>query len=273
MGSRRVRALFVAAFFSCGIAVLPLSGQADPATAPPAPYQVGERLTYELSWGIVSAGTAVLEIAERQQFNGRPVVKALHTARSNEFVSVFYPVNNRVETLLDEATHIPHHLLFHRREGKRKNDLDARYDQVAHKATVTKDGVTDILDIPPQAQDTLSIIYFFRTLPAIAVGSSTVVDVHHDKKNYRLELRVEGTETIRGPLGEFDAIRILAVMPFKGLFMNEGNIRVWVTNDAARVPVLMEAKVIVGSVTATLTGAEGVTLAAKPMGTEGRARD
>jgi hypothetical protein len=37
-----------------------------------------------------------------------------------------------------------------------------------------------------------------------------------------------------------------------------------VTNDAARVPVLMKAKVVIGSVTATLTGAEGVTLTAKP---------
>jgi len=243
-----------------------MSGQGNPvpATVPPSPYQVGERLTYDLSWGIVSAGTAVLEVAERQAFAGRPVVKALHTARSNEFLSVFYPVSNRVETLLDEAAHIPHHLLFQRREGKRKNDIEVRYDQAAHKATVTKDGVTETLDIPPQAQDTLSIIYFFRTLPAIAVGASTFVDVHHDKKNYRLELRVEGIEKIRGPLGECDTIRILAIMPFKGLFMNEGNIRVWVTNDAARVPVLMKAKVIIGSVTATLTGATGVTLAAKP---------
>jgi len=262
----RVRALFVVALLSCGIAAWLTwpSSVALGAVLTPAPYQVGERLRYELSWGIVIAGTAVLEIAERQTLAGRPVFKALHTARSNDFVSVFYPVNNRVETLLDEETHVPHRLLFHRREGKRKNDIEVHFDQVAHKATVTKDGATETLDIPPQAQDTLSIIYFFRTLPSIAVGSSTFVDVHHDKKNYRLELRIEGTERLKGPLGEFDTIRILAIMPFKGLFMNEGNIRVWVTNDAARVPVLMKAKVIIGSVTATLTGAEGVTLTAKP---------
>jgi hypothetical protein len=246
------------------MAVLPVSGRADPSKLPLAPYKVGERLSYELSWGIVSAGTAALEIAARQTLAGRPVFKALHTARSNDFVSVFYPVNNRVEILLDEENHTPYRLVFNRREGKRKNDIEVLYDQTAHKATVTKDGATETLDIPPHAQDTLSIIYFFRTLPSIAVGSSTFVDVHHDKKNYRLELRVEGTEKVRGPLGEFDAIRILAIMPFKGLFLNEGNIRVWVTNDAARVPVLMKAKVVIGSVTATLSSAAGVTLTARP---------
>jgi hypothetical protein len=53
-------------------------------------------------------------------------------------------------------------------------------------------------------------------------------------------------------------------MPFKGLFLNEGNIRVWVTNDAARIPVLMKSKVLIGSVTAALTKVEGVTLTAGP---------
>lgn len=241
-----------------------MPGRADLPKVFPAPYKVGERLNYELSWGIVSAGTGVLEIAERQTLAGRPVFKAVHTARSNDFVSVFYPVNNRVETVLDEETHIPYRLVFNRREGKRKNDIDVLYDQTAHKATVTKDGSTETLDIPPYAQDTLSILYFFRTLPSLAIGASTFVDVHHDKKNYRLELRVEGTEKIRGPLGEFDTVRILAIMPFKGLFLNEGNIRVWVTNDAARVPVLMKAKVVIGSVTATLSSATGVTLTPRP---------
>ncbi len=258
------RLLLVVAF-TTGLIVVAAPREAHPSHAPGTDhFTVGERLTYALSWGIVSAGTAVFEVAERQALRGRAVVKVIHTARSNDFVSVFYPVNNRVETLLDEEARYPHRLFFKRREGKRKNDFEVQFDQAAHRATVTKDGNTETLDIPAQAQDTLSILYFFRTLPSITIGSSTFVDVHHDKKNYRLELRIEGTERLKGPLGEFDTIRILAVMPFKGLFLNEGNIRVWVTNDAARIPVYMRAKVIIGSVSATLVSIEGATLTARP---------
>ena len=227
-------------------------------------FKVGERLTYGLSWGIVSAGTATFEIAERQTLDGRSVIKVVHTAKSNDFISAFYPVNNRVETLLDEEATYPHRLLFKRREGKRKNDIEVIFDQAAHRATVTKDGNTETMEVPPEVQDTLSVLYFFRAFRSVDVGSSTIIHVNHDKKNYRLELRVEGTERLRGPLGEFDTVRILAIMPFKGLFLNEGNIRVWVTNDPARVPVLMKAKVIIGSVSATLNAVEGVTLAARP---------
>jgi hypothetical protein len=38
---------------------------------------------------------------------------------------------------------------------------------------------------------------------------------------------------------------VLVVMPFQGIFLNRGNIRVWFTNDDRRIPVRMKAKVII----------------------------
>src|SRR5437867_7553592 len=93
-----------------------------------------------------------MEVAERQTLEGRPVVKLIHTARSNEFISAFYPVNNRVESLLDEEAGYPHHLLFKRREGRRKNDIEVVFDQTAHRATVTKDGTTETMEVPPESR-------------------------------------------------------------------------------------------------------------------------
>jgi hypothetical protein len=246
------------------IALSSSSSVADTASPPGrVPFPVGERLTYSLSWGKIAAGTAVLEVAARQNLGERPVLQLLHTARSNEFISVFYPVNNRVESLVDEELMLPYRLIFNRREGRRKNDTLVNFDQAAHRVVVTKDGKTETAEVPPQVQDTLSCLYFFRTLLNSKIGASTGIDVYHDKKNYHLDLRVEGTERVKVPTGEFDTIRVLAVMPFRGLFLNEGNIRVWFTNDAARVPVLMRAKVVIGSISASLTSLEGAHLSAR----------
>ena len=242
---------------------LPGSSLADSAGVGQSHYRIGERLTYVLSWGHISAGTAVLEVVGRQSLSGRTVLKLLHTARSNDFVSVFYPVNNRVESFLDEEAMLPARLSFKRREGKRKNDTEVVFDQIAHLATVTRDGLTETLAIPPHVQDALSCIYFFRYLPLKAVGDTVGMEVHHDKKNYHLELRVEGFERMQSPLGEVETIRVLAIMPFRGLFLNEGNIRVWFTNDVARVPILMRAKVVIGSISATLTALERTALTAR----------
>jgi len=68
---------------------------------------------------------------------------------------------------------------------------------------------------------------------------------------------------MESPFGEVETIRVLAIMPFRGLFLNEGNIRVWFTNDAARIPILMQAKVVIGSISATLASLEGTALAAR----------
>jgi hypothetical protein len=88
------------------------------------------------------------------------------------------------------------------------------------------------------------------------------MNVYHDKKNRPVEVRVEGIETIESRWGDMETARVLVIMPFHGLFMNQGNIRVWLTTDERRIPVRMKAKVILGSIVADLVdGVSGVGLA------------
>ena len=108
------------------------------------------------------------------------------------------------------------------------------------------------MEIPAYTHDALSCLYYLRQMPTLLPGKSVFVTIHHDKKNYEVEVQVEAIETISGPWGNVEVIRLLAVMPFRGIFLNEGNIRLWLTNDFRRVPVKMKARVIVGSVEAVL---------------------
>src|SRR5438552_8872872 len=121
-----------------------------------------------------------MEVAERQTFSVRSVLKLLDTARANNFVSVFYPVNNRVDSLLDEDGIYSQRLMFNRREGRRKNNIEILYDQIQHRAIVTKDGNTETLEVHARVQDKLSALYFFRTPPRTALQTSTTVGVHPD---------------------------------------------------------------------------------------------
>jgi hypothetical protein len=225
--------------------------------APSPPFAAGERFTYALSWLSLRAGTAVMEVREPPPTEGPPALELVTTARSSPFVSKFYPVDNRVQSLVDAKTLAPRRLLFRRREGKRKNDFDVTFRREEGVAVSIKDGVKETIPIPPDIHDAISCLYYVRSLPVLRPGSSTVLTVHHDKKNYRLEVRVEEVERIKGPWGEAEAIRVLAVMPFQGIFLNQGNIRVWLTNDDRHVPLRMKAKVVIGSVVADLIAGYG----------------
>lgn len=221
-------------------------------SAPALPFAAGERFTYALSWLSMRAGTAVLEVRALPPSEAPPALELQAIAQSSPFVSKFYPVDNRVQSVVDAKTLTPRRLLFRRREGKRKNDFDVTFRREEGVAVSIKDGVKEVVPVPPDIHDAISCLYYVRSLPVLRPGSVTFLNVHHDKKNYRLEVRGEDIERIKGPWGEAETLRVLAVMPFQGIFLNQGNIRVWLTNDDRHVPLRMKAKVVIGSVVADL---------------------
>ena len=227
---------------------------AEPGSSPPParPFQVGEQLTYEISWLNITAGTAVMAVSDAAVDGGRPLAKFITTAQSRPAITTFFPVDNRVESIVDLATLLPEHLTFKRREGKKKEDLEYTFHQNEGTVTVIKGGTTETVEMPPGTQDVISCLYYARSELSLQPGTSLTMNVYHDKKNRKVDVRVEEIETVSGPWGKVETARVLVVMPFQGLFLNQGNIRVWFTNDDRRIPVRMKAKVVIGSIVADL---------------------
>ena len=225
----------------------------DEVQAPASlPFASGERFSYDISWLYLKAGTAVMAVEEAPAVNGHPALRFSTTARSSPVITKFYPVSNHVESIVARDTFLPEHMIFNRREGKRKNDFEYTFHHREGTVTAVKDGKTDELPIPQDAQDAISCLYFVRKSLPLTPGASLGLNVHHDKKNYKLVVRVEALETVEGPWGKAEAARVLVIMPFQGIFLNEGNVRVWFTTDGRRIPVRMKAKVIIGSIVADL---------------------
>ncbi len=99
-------------------------------------------------------------------------------------------------------------------------------------------------------------------------GASLMLNVYHDKKNRQVEVRVENIETLEGAWGKVETAQVLVIMPFKGLFINKGNIRVWFTTDERRIPVRMKAKVIIGPIVADLVSGFPASIGSPIKGTE-----
>ena len=230
------------------------------ASAPAVlPFASGERLSYDVTWLGMRAGIATMIVQEGQGEGGRQQLTFNMTARSSPTVTKFYPVDNRGVSIVDRESFLPRHMTFARREGKRFNDFDYTFRHGEGLVTAVKDGKTDELSIPPDAQDAMSCLYYVRKVLPFVPGASLALTVHHDKKNYTMEVRVEALETVEGVWGKRQTARVVVIMPFQGIFLNEGNIRVWFTTDEHRVPVRMKAKVVVGSIVAELTEGYGAT--------------
>jgi hypothetical protein len=232
------------------------------AEGPGQAVQTGERLTYDISWLNILAGTAVMEVQADGIAGGGSRAKLVTTAQSRPAISKFFPVDNRVESEFDLRTQLPQHMVFHRREGKNKEDIEYTFHHAEGTVTAIRQGTTEILPIPAGTQDLISCLYYVRNQLPLTPGTSLMLNVHHDKKNRQVEVRVENIETLEGAWGKAETAQVLVIMPFKGLFINKGNIRVWFTTDERRIPVRMKAKVIIGSIVADLV--EGFQVAKKP---------
>jgi uncharacterized protein DUF3108 len=226
------------------------AGAGEPSSA--RHFQVGEQFTYEISWLSITAGTAVMAVNGAGMDADRPLAKLNTTAQSSPVITKFFPVDNRVESIVDLTTLLPEHLIFKRREGKKKEDIEYIFHQKEGTVAVVKNGATEIREMQPATQDIISCLYYARSELLLRPGSLLTMNVYHDKKNRKLDVRVEEIEIVSGPWGEVETARVLVIMPFQGLFLNKGNIRVWFTNDDRRIPVRMKAKVVIGSIVADL---------------------
>ena len=101
-------------------------------------------------------------------------------------------------------------------------------------------------------QDALSTLYFVRTQP-LEVGKSFFLNNFIDGRKYRLEVKVLKRETLTVDAGSFECYVVEPITQSVGLFKHEGRLKVWLTDDRLRMPVLMKSKLIIGSIAVELT--------------------
>jgi hypothetical protein len=210
--------------------------------------QPAESFQYGISWASIPVGSATMEITTATPAADQSTLRLMTTAKSNKYLSRFFPVSDRVESTVDAQSLLPLRMVFQRREGNRRDDFHITFDRQEGRAHVIKNGETTIQEIPPDIHDAISCLYYLRRQPSLEKGSSFFLHIHHNKENYQIEARVEGVEAVAGPWGTVSAIRVLVITPSQGIFSNEGNIRVWLTNDRHHIPLMLNAKVTFGSV-------------------------
>ncbi|HSB33358.1 MAG TPA: DUF3108 domain-containing protein [Nitrospirota bacterium] len=219
-------------------------------------FSPGEKLTYEISWSkIVQAGIAVMEVREAMTRENRPAYELVSSTHSTGLVEKFYPVRDTVKSIVDEDLGSVSFSLRSSR-GKRKRERDMLFDRGKGTVRVTANGGSQVYSVPERVQDALSSLYYLRTRSDLIVGKPIVVDVHDSGKTWAVEIQTLGREKITTPAGEFDTVKIITHPRYEGVFMNKGEITIWLTNDARRVPVLMKSTISIGSIVATLTEIE-----------------
>jgi len=231
---------------------VPQPGQHDVLPAVNEPFKPGESLRFSVQYGGISAGAAYLEVQQLSEWKGSPAFTLVARAESNSFVSHFYKVRNRIESVWDQRGRFSWRYLENRREGGNKYHNQITFDPDRHIATY-HNGQT--FPIPPHVQDALSSFYYTR-YQALPIGGSVLFDYHASRKSQPLEVRVLGRDRVSTPAGVFNCVVIEPVLKAGGIFKNKGRLVIWLTDDGRRMPVMMKSKVAIGSISVVLQEAK-----------------
>jgi hypothetical protein len=220
-------------------------------------FKEGEKLTFDVKYGFVTAGIATMQIPKIKRISGRDAYHVNFEVNTVPSFDIFYKVRDRYETYIDVEGIFPWRFEQHIREGKYSRDFSAFFDQRKGKAK-TRDGE---YDIPKYVLDIVSAFYYARTLDYSNLNVDDRIPLQNFYKNkvYDLDVKYLGRETIEVPAGKFDCIIVEPLVKEGGLFKNEGSIIIWLTDDEVKMPVRVKTKVVVGAIDADLTNYEGIS--------------
>ena len=220
-------------------------------------FKVGEKLTFDVKYGFVTAGVAFMEIPKIKKIAKRKAYHIRFRVNSVSSFDPFFKVRDRYETYMDVEGLFPWRFEQHIREGSYSRDFSAFFDQRRNKAKTSK----GTYPIPDNVNDIVSAFYLARTFnyDTLKIGESFHLENFYKDKVYPLDVVYRGKETITVDAGTFDCIMIEPMVVAGGLFKSEGSIIIWLTDDEVKMPVKVKTKVIIGSIDAVLTSYEGVS--------------
>lgn len=219
-------------------------------------FKEGEKLTFDVKYGFVTAGIAVMQIPKIKRISGRDAYNITFTVNTVPTFDSFYKVRDRYETYLDVEGLFPWRFEQHIREGGYSRDFSAFFDHRKGKAK-TSEGE---YEIPLYVNDIVSAFYLARTFDysKLKKGDKIHLENFYKNKVYPLDVIYHGKERVKVTAGTFDCIIVEPLVTEGGLFKSEGTILVWLTDDDLKVPVKVKTKIIIGSIDAELTQYEGL---------------
>jgi hypothetical protein len=245
--------------FVCVISLFPtgiaLGQDEEYRTVQQYTFGVGETMEYTINYGVISAGVAKIYVDSYVLAGDRVCYRLVSEARTRKFFDVFFKVRDRVESWMDVEGLFSWRFEKQLNEGKYHDHKVVTYDYENGRATLIDDGEpTDTTGMDEVMQDALSSLFWARLL-TFKTDTTLTVETLDVRKVYQVKVVVLGIDTVETPAGSFRCYKVEPHLEGGGIFKKDpgGRIWLWFTDDALKIPVMMQTKVFFGHVSARLT--------------------
>jgi hypothetical protein len=233
------------------------------------PFKSGERLHYKVSYNWqfvwVEAGKVTFEVDSLQN-NYPPAYHFKSFGKSLSTYDWLFKVRDNFQSVADAENFKPYWYKRNTREGDywvdNRLDFDYTNNRIIAKTENTHRGITiDTLALNGFVMDLQTAVYYARSLDfnAMKVDEKISFNVIIDGEFYELFVRYRGIEVIENYDGQIYRCHKFSALLVEGTIFKGGeDLSVWVTDDNNHIPILVEAKILVGSVKAYFTKGENI---------------
>jgi hypothetical protein len=235
--------------------------------------RAGESYSYRVSWGPFYGAGEIKLAAANDTTNGLDRLRITTRTSSRGVIRVFFPFDGAGDSFFDQRDGrlLEAHATTQARSDK--TDASILFDYRTAKAVYTdhlKPKRNTTLAVPEgQFSDFITTLIQARQWN-LSPGQSREVHVLFDNEFYHLNITAERIEKISTANGKKSALLLIPRMVGKpkGMFRKGGEVRVWIADDATRLPLRFEVKLQVGTAVALLTAhtepeSASLTLAAR----------
>jgi Protein of unknown function (DUF3108) len=219
------------------------------AAAPPAvsyPFGVGERFDYTAKFGLLSVGTASIQVAEIDTVRGQPAFLFRFSLDGSALVF-------RIQSSLESWTSVQGFRSLRFRQDSKENSRRylREYEIFGDSGYYRQREATATTPTSAEPLDDASFLYFVRTTP-LEVGKSYKFERHFKPELNPILINVLKRETIELPDGT--KVPSLVLNPVVGdkMFAERAEARLWITDDARRIPVQIRSRLPYGTITLRL---------------------
>jgi hypothetical protein len=221
-----------------------------PAAAPPHPdypFAVGEKLSYSAKLGMLTLGSASLEVVSLDTVRG---VESFRLRFRLKGKNAFYSLDDVLESWVGTSDLISRRFVQDFVENdKPKHRL---YEIFPDSGYFRQQGRDTTLATPTEPLDDAGFFYFVRVTP-LQVGRKYSYDRYFRKEKNPVRIEVLKREKLELPDGsKVQCLVLHPVIDTKGLFSKRSETRIWLTDDARRLPVQVRTKFPFGTITLRL---------------------
>ncbi|MEP6572034.1 MAG: DUF3108 domain-containing protein [Gemmatimonadota bacterium] len=219
------------------------------AVAPPAyPFSVGESFAYSAKLGVLNLGSASMAVTGIDTVRGAEVFRFRFGLEGG---TIFFKINSVMESWTGTSDFISRR--FHQDSDENGRVYKRYYEIYPDSGIFRQENKPGSHETPSDALDDAAFFYFIRTT-ALEVGKSYDYPRYFRKELNPVRVSVLKEESLELPGGQ--KVNCLVVQPVvgdQGIFAPRADARLWLTNDARRIPVQIRSKLPFGTITLRLT--------------------